>query len=406
MATKTRYGDSPWVLAFPDSRRPNHPRLRGEHECDVVIIGGGLTGVATANACATAGLSTIVIEAARIGAGSAGRSAGLLLPEPGPAFRDVAQLHGVRAARTMFDSWRRASLEAAALLRRLGIPCALQPLDTVTVTREEKLLRREFDARTAAGIEARWLNQKQAGGGLRLDDPTAALRAADAFALDPYRACLGLAAAARKRRAIFFERTPVKRVTFSRTGVQVLVDGGTVRAGTAVITTGTATAEFKALRRHFTRRESYLVMTEPVPAPIRKQILPAGLTLRDTMTPRHRVRWTADHRLLVAGGDQDETPARGKPAAIVERSMELMYTLLTMYPAILGLRPEFGWEMAYGDTADGLMYIGAHRNYPHHLFALGSGGDSVTGAFLAARILSRALAGAPAKGDDVFGWTR
>src|SRR6187399_1543932 len=116
MPTKTRYGDSPWPFAFPDSRRPNYPRLRGEHERDVVIIGAGLTGVATAYACATAGLKTMVLEANRIGSGSAGRSAGLLLPEPGPSLRDVQRAHGLRTARTVFESWRRASLEAAALL--------------------------------------------------------------------------------------------------------------------------------------------------------------------------------------------------------------------------------------------------------------------------------------------------
>ena len=52
------------------------------------------------------------------------------------------------------------------------------------------------------------------------------------------------------------------------------------------------------------------------------------------------------------------------------------------------------------------MYIGAHRNYPRHLFALGGPGDSVTGAFVAARILVRALQDAPEKADEVFGWTR
>jgi glycine/D-amino acid oxidase-like deaminating enzyme len=83
-----------------------------------------------------------------------------------------------------------------------------------------------------------------------------------------------------------------------------------------------------------------------------------------------------------------------------------MYELLTTYPSISGLRPEFGWEMVYGETADGVMYACAHRNYPHHLFALGGNTDSVTGAFLAARILARAAAGAPAKGDEAFGWTR
>jgi len=52
------------------------------------------------------------------------------------------------------------------------------------------------------------------------------------------------------------------------------------------------------------------------------------------------------------------------------------------------------------------MYIGPHRNYPHHLFALGGGGDSVTGAFLAARILLRTLQGAAEKDDAVWSFTR
>jgi glycine/D-amino acid oxidase-like deaminating enzyme len=81
-----------------------------------------------------------------------------------------------------------------------------------------------------------------------------------------------------------------------------------------------------------------------------------------------------------------------------------MYELLMMYPAIAGLRPEYGWSVPSAETADRLMFIGPHRNYPRHLFALGSGGDSVTGAFLAAGILTRALIGKPATGDDDLGW--
>ena len=55
----TRYGESPWIAEFPKARRPAFPRLRGEHTCDVVIVGGGLTGCATAYACAMAGLETM-----------------------------------------------------------------------------------------------------------------------------------------------------------------------------------------------------------------------------------------------------------------------------------------------------------------------------------------------------------
>jgi glycine/D-amino acid oxidase-like deaminating enzyme len=170
------------------------------------------------------------------------------------------------------------------------------------------------------------------------------------------------------------------------------------------VCTGTATSEFKPLRRHFKPREQYFAMTEPVPAAIRKQLAGPDVTISDTASPRHQVRWTRDSRLLVTGAAQDETPARKRDAVLVQRTGQLMYELLMMNPAISGLQPEYGWEGAYGETADGMMYIGPHRNYPRHLFALG--GDSLSGAFLAARVLSRAASGEPDKHDEVFGWTR
>jgi len=172
------------------------------------------------------------------------------------------------------------------------------------------------------------------------------------------------------------------------------------------VTTGTATLEFRQLRRHFKRRESYLVLTEPMPAAMRKQIGARDTTYRDTREPHRRVRWTDDDRILVEGATQDEVPERKRPEVLIQRTGQLMYELLTMYPVISGLMPEYGWQVVTGETADGLMYVGQHRNYPHHLFALGGGADSVTGAFLAARILARAAQDASAKEDAIWGFTR
>jgi glycine/D-amino acid oxidase-like deaminating enzyme len=184
------------------------------------------------------------------------------------------------------------------------------------------------------------------------------------------------------------------------------MDGGLIRADRVIVTTGSATPEFKSLRRHFKRRHTYCTLTEVVPAAIRKQVLPRALVLRDSAEFSHAVCWTRDDRLLVSGSDQDELPARKRDAALVQRTGELMYELLKMYPVISGLMPEYGWDLTHGVTVDGLPYIGAHRNFPRHLFALGGGRDSLTGAFLAARILARAVSGEPDKSDDVFGFTR
>jgi glycine/D-amino acid oxidase-like deaminating enzyme len=403
----TRYGDSPWIVEFPRTRRPDFPRFRGEHTCDVIIVGGGLTGCATAYACAMAGLKPIVLESDRVGQGSAGRSAGLLLADPGPQFRDVAQAHGLRAARRVFESWARGASDGAALLKRLKVPRGVTPLSDLTVgfRGDDKLLAREQAARDGAGIPARWLPARQAATATKLE-AAAAMRVPYGFAVDPFSACVSVATAAARRGATFYEKSPVRKVKFGRKSVEVLTADAVVRASTVIITTGIATAEFAPLRRHFKRREAYLVMTDAIPAAVRRELAPPDTAIRDMRSPHHRVRWTSDQRLLVSGADQDETPARTRDAVLVQRTGQLMYELLMMYPAISGLRPQFGWPLPYGETADGLMYIGPHRNYPHHLFALGGGGDTISGAFVAARILTRAVRGQLDKADEVFGWTR
>ena len=365
-----------------------------------------MTGCAVAYACAKAGLDTVVLEAARVGQGSTGRGAGLLAVDPGPSFRDVVAAHGLRDARYLFQAWRRGAVEGAALLRRLRIYCQLTPRDTVLVARDDdaRHLRREFDARHAAGLGLSWQTPRQLHTRTKLG-VTGGIRVSGGFTLDPYRACLGLATAGARRGAAYFEQSPVAKVRFTRKEADVITARGTIRAGTVVVTTGSATPEFKPLRRHFTRRETYCVLTEPVSAGVRKQLADPALVLVDGATPPHRIRWAAGDRLLIGGADQDETSARAKPAALVQRTGQLMYQLLMTYPVISGLRPEYGWDATYGDASDGLMYVGAHRNYPHHLFALGGSG-SLTDAFVASRILLDTLRCAPDKADRVFGWTR
>jgi glycine/D-amino acid oxidase-like deaminating enzyme len=269
----------------------------------------------------------------------------------------------------------------------------------------EKRLRREFDARRDASLDLSWLGPKQIQGIVR-DGASAGMRMRDGFVLDPYRAALGLAAAARRRGARFFERSRARKVRFTRKHVDVIAEGGTIRAGYVVIATGSATDEFKSLQRHFKPRESYVVLTEPVPATVRRQLGPRETMLRDTRVPPHLITWAHEDRLLVGGADQNPPAGAKRAGVLVQRTGQLMYELLTMFPAISGLRPEYGWETTHGETADGLMYIGAHRNYPRHLFALGGPRDSVTGAFVAARVLLRAIQGTPDKVDEAFAWTR
>jgi len=406
----TKYGVSPWLDQFPKSRIPSYPRYGGKTRPpgDVVIIGGGLTGCAAAYAFAAAGVKVVLLEADRIGRGATAASAGWIATEPGVPFEQVEKSVGLRAAKQAFQTWRRAALDFAALLRRLEIKCGLEPHDAIVVARSQEdaaRLKKEQRARVAAKLDAPLLNARAIGAGLALDG-VAGLREKNGATIDPYRACVGLAAAAASRGAQIFERSAVKRVTFNRKTADVLLPGASIRTNRVVVATSLPTALFKGLIRHFWFKTAYLVLTDPIPVKIRRLLGADHVIIRDLAEPPHVIRWVGDDRLLVLGADSEAAPPRQRDKVVVQRANQLMYELSTLYPDISGIRPAFGWAADYALTAEGLPYIGAHRNYPHHLFVFGDASHSVTAAYLASRVLLRQHLGQSDSGDEAFSFNR
>ena len=118
------------------------------------------------------------------------------------------------------------------------------------------------------------------------------------------------------------------------------------------------------------------------------------------------IRWIDDQRLLIEGADGDEPAERFHDKTIVQRANHLMYELTTLYPALSGVQPAWGWDFLHYGSPDGLPVVGPHRNFPRHLFALGHGRHGAGMAWLAARILLREYLREPAKGDELFGFVR
>ena len=83
-----------------------------------------------------------------------------------------------------------------------------------------------------------------------------------------------------------------------------------------------------------------------------------------------------------------------------------MYELSTFYPEISGLRAAYGWDAMYSATPLGLPIAGPHRNYPHHVFAFGDTSRSLTGAWLASRVLLRQCTGDVLPDDALLGFAR
>jgi glycine/D-amino acid oxidase-like deaminating enzyme len=402
------YGLSPWLDGVPRVRRPTFARHRGELGVDVAIVGGGLTGCATVYAFAAAGVRVALFERGQIGEGSTAAAPGFVLPDPQVDFSALAALHGVRSARRIFKASRRAALDFAATLRRLRIKCDLQPHQTIVVAAsgdQEKRLRKDAQARRDAGLDAAWLTAKRIKAETAID-AAGGISTPGGAQIDPYRACVGLARAAVARGALIFDRSSVRKIRAGRKAVEIWTEGGHIRAATVVIATGSPGPEIQALRRHFTLAHTYSVVTEPLRAGIARQVGRRTAIVGDEADPPHVIGWTRQEGILFSGADQAVVSSRLRAKALVQRTGQLMYELSTIYPALSGIQPLYGWDATIAETADGVPYIGPHRNFPHHLFALGFGRNGAGQSFLASRILLKIFLGDADPAHDVFAFTR
>ena len=405
---KTRYGVSYWLDRFPKSRQPMYPRHRGELTTQVAILGGGLTGCAAAYVFAAAGLRVALFEADRIAQGGTAFHPGFMRLEPSVPFRSLDERYGLRATRHIWQTFRRAGLDFAATIRRLRIRGELVTDAAFRIAMDgadQQALAREMKALRDSGADGTWLTPAR----VRLEtglETTGGIRSAGDGYVDPYRVAIGLAAAAAGRKAAIFERTPITRVRSRSRGVELVMDGGLVKAEALIVATDYPPAPFAPLRRHFKAMDSYCVLTAPVPSFVRRGFGRSRALVLDQEEPRHAFRRTSDERVLFTGADQPRVAPRSREKALVQRTGQLMYELSRLYPAISGIQPEYGWDVPVSTTTDGLPCAGPHRNYPHHLFAMGTGHNGSAASYLAARVLLRHFLGQAEKGDELFSFAR
>lgn len=385
-----RHGQPIWLSDTADrSHTRRYPRFRGHHACDVVIVGGGFTGALVAATFADEGIAVTLVESGDVGRGSTVASSALLLQEPDCGMAQLTTRYGRAASRRIWELGRDAVQGLRRMLRQRHIACDLVNRDTVyyaTTAEAVERLRIESRVRSREGFEHEWLSP---GAVRRLTGLVArgAIRTSGNAQFDPYRACLGLMRAATTAGAAIFERSPVTRILPRRDRVLVYTTHGRLEASHVVIATGYATRQFRPLAGRFQMSRTYLLATRPLTVAERREVGLGNVMVWDTERPYHYARWTSDRRLLLGGADRPVVPGQWRTRLFDAATRELRDDFERLWPALADVDIESAWEGLFAMTPDSLPYIGPHRRYPRHLFALGYGGNGMTFGSLAARLL-------------------
>ena len=304
--SKLRPATVPFWLDRADAPA-RRPPLAGTVEADLLVVGGGLTGLWTALQAAEEGKAVVLLEGERLAFGASGRNGG---------FCDASLTHGLGNGRERWpaelETLERLGREnlagIEATIRDHGIDCGWEPTGTIAVaTAPHQLpwLEEEAEALRGFGWETELLDRD--GVRAHVNSPTyvGGLLQRDGCALvDPARLCWGLADAAESAGATVHESTTVSSLTADGDGVRAVCPGGTVRARRVLLATAAFPPLVRAIRRYVVPVYDYVLVTEPLDAAQRDAIGWRGREgLSDVTNQFHYYRQTDDHRILWGGYD-------------------------------------------------------------------------------------------------------
>ncbi|HVU25790.1 MAG TPA: FAD-dependent oxidoreductase [Opitutus sp.] len=383
----------------------NYPTLDHDADCEVAIVGAGISGALVAWRLAEAGIATIVLDRRDVAHGSTAGSTSLLQYELDEPLHRLERRYGQAPARQAYRCCRDAIDGLAQLVARLNIDCGFRRRASLLVACNRShlpRLRREFTARVAAGFPVEWWPRSRLARASTLPYP-AGILSQEAAEVDGYLLAHGLLSAARERGAAVYDRTAVKRIRMHRSGVELSAGRNRrVRARHLVVATGYE-AERMLPRRVTEWRSTYALVTEPVSGfsgwPGKRCLI------WESCDPYLYLRTTADQRVIMGGGDEPFLSAAARDRLLTAKTALLHHRLRRLFPRIPS-EVAYAWAGTFARTVDGLPLIGPHPAAPHTWFALGFGGNGITFSFIAAAMIRDFVCGRTPADADLFGFAR
>ena len=381
------------ALALPGFAGPETPPLAEDITADVVILGGGYTGMWSAWFLKERqpDLDVVILEADICGGGPSGRNGGFL-----NGLYDEADVLIDRYG----DEGRRAVDLFARSIDEIGAWCEANDVDAWYEAPGQLGFSTNpaHDARALETVEwARELGYGHVYEMLspeelyaRFDSPIArtSFRVTHGGTVQPARLARGLRNALLERGVRIHEGTPVTR--FNPRTATAETPGGTVRAGRAIVGLNAWARSWRAFRRSLLIRGTYIAITARAPEALEAMHWTGGEGVYDMLGALHYVRPTRDGRVAfggagyrASGSEADHQQYRfhqGSVAALVR-------DLRRWLPAFDGVPVEAAWGGPIDVSALHLPFFGTLPGGVTH-YGLGFTGNGVGPCYLAGRILS------------------
>jgi glycine/D-amino acid oxidase-like deaminating enzyme len=341
---------------------------------DVVVIGGGYTGINAARELARRGTAVTLLEAHTLGWGASTRNGGIV--HAGYKLGPTALLkkYGPDTGAALY----RETLESYELVKRLigdeAIDCDFREhghLELAYGASHMAYLEETRKSLASVGVEAELIPRERIRDEIGSDAYPGALAVPDSALVHPGRYYAGLAAAADRAGADLHEgvrATAIRKQADGRFVVET--DRGAVLARDVfVATNGYTDGVAPSLRRRIMPIKSYIIASEPLPEELAREISPHGRSFFDTKNYLYYWHVSTDRRMVFGGRASMMPTTIDKTASILHKG------LLEVHPQLAPYRIEYAWGGNVGFTFDRMPHMG--RTKDGVMYAVGCCGTGV-----------------------------
>ncbi|QKM50036.1 Gamma-glutamylputrescine oxidoreductase [Burkholderia glumae] len=352
-----------------------------ERHCDVLVVGGGITGSAAALALAKKGARVTVCEAGTVGQAASGRNGGMCNNGFAQDYASLAQRIGPELANRLYLAFDAGVDLVERLVREESIDCDFVRSGKLKLAAKpehyDKLVRSQALLAASVDPDTRMLSKAALRDEIGSDRYHGGLLFGKSAGMHVGRYVRGLASAAQARGAQILEHAPVLGLERRADGGYLaLTPLGEIRASQVLLASGISQlGPFGWIRRRVVPVGAFIIVSEPLSSERLDRLLPTRRMVTDTKQFVNFFRVTPDQRMLFGGRARFAT---SNPRSDQKSGLILRRQMAAVFPDLADVRIDCCWGGMVDMTANRLPRAGERDGVYYSMGYSGHGTQMAT----------------------------
>ncbi|WP_027126626.1 NAD(P)/FAD-dependent oxidoreductase [Gelidibacter mesophilus] len=383
----------------------SYPSISENIETDIVIVGAGITGSLIAHQCIADGFKTVIVDKREVCHGSTSATTSMLQYEIDKPLYELIDMIGEKAAVLSYKACFDSIDQLQQISKSIKSTCGFQKKKSLYFASRKKdvsWLQKEFESRKSHGFPVKWLEAETIEKDYQLEKSYGGILSDQGGSIDAFQLAHDLLYYNYKKGLQIFDKTDIISVEYRPYDVLIHTEfQKSIKAKKVIFCNGFESTDIIP-EKIVDLLSTYAVVGE--------QNEDSHSHLENTLfwntsDPYNYMRTTEDNRFLIGGEDEDFVDADKRDALLKKKADKLKKTMAKIFPKY-HFRVDFGWAGTFGETKDGLPYIGKHADFKNAYFVLGFGGNGITFSAIGMHMVSAMLKGKTHELSEYFKFGR